>query len=126
MVLMPFSLESAFYIVCAAVALGSGLAIQFIRGPMVRRPPRPVAAIHGVLGAAGLAALLEMLRHGLPPSAMGTTGFTPASAILFALALALGLLMALRQRRPAGVLVAIHASLAIAGFVVLWTVVSLG
>lgn len=126
---MPSPLESSFYLLGAAVALGSGLAIQFIRGPAVRPAPRPVAAVHGVLGAAGLAALLLALRRGLPPSATGTAGFVPAAAILLGLALVAGLLIALAawpRRRPAGVLVAIHASAAVAGFVVLWTVMSLG
>ena len=47
-------------------------------------------------------------------------------ALLLGIALLLGLVIGLRRRRPAGVLVAVHASMAIAGFVVLWTVVSLG
>ena len=115
----------AFWLFCAAVALGGGLAIPYLRGSS-RRPPWPVAAIHAAFGAAGLAALLIAIRRGLPPSAMGTAGFAPAAAILLALALTLGVMFALRRRRPAGVLVAVHASLAIAGFVVLWTVVSLG
>ena len=73
--------------------------------------------------------LLVALRRGLPPSAAGTTGFAPAAAILLGFALAAGLLIAVatyRRRRPAGLLVAIHVSLAVAGFVVLWTVMSLG
>jgi len=85
--------------------------------------------MHGTLGAAGLAALLRALRRGLPPSATGTAGFGPAAALLLGLALALGLAIAhaaRRQRRPAGVLVAIHASVAIVGFVVLWTLIGLG
>lgn len=126
---MHFSLEAAFYILCAAVALGGGLAIHFMRGKELRRPPWPVPAVHGVLGAAGLAVLLFVLRRGLPPSAEGTAGFGPAAAVLLGLALAAGLgiaLAACRGRRPPGLLVAVHASLAIGGFVVLWTVVSLG
>jgi hypothetical protein len=82
--------------------------------------------VHGVLGTAGLAALLLALRAGLPPSAMGTEGFGPAAAGFVALAFVLGLAIALFRRRPPGVLVAAHASLAIAGFVVLWTLASLG
>jgi LPXTG-motif cell wall-anchored protein len=69
---------------------------------------------------------LLVLRNGLPPSAMGTTGFVPAAAMLLGIALLLGLVIGLRRRRrPPGALVAVHASVAIAGFVVLWAVVSL-
>ena len=122
-------LELAFYLVCAAVALGGGLALHFLRGREVARPPWPAAAAHGVLGAVGLAVLLLVLRQGLPPSAEGIAGFGPAAAVLLALALAAGLGIAFaarRGRRPPGLLVAVHAGVAIAGFVVLWAVVSLG
>jgi hypothetical protein len=122
---MTFSLPLAFYLCCAAVAIGAGLAFPYFRGAG-RRLPWPIGAAHGALGTAGLTALLFVLRNGLPPSAMGTTGFAPAAAVLLGIALLLGLVIGLRRRRPAGVLVAVHASVAIAGFVVLWTVVSLG
>ena len=128
-VLRLSAIDFAFDILCAAVALGAGLAIHYMRGPAVRRPAWPIGLAHGVIGAAGLAILIFALRRGLPPSAAGTTGFAPAAAALLALALVFGLVLAYaaaRRRRPAGLLVAIHASLAIAGFVVLWTVVSLG
>jgi hypothetical protein len=122
-------LELAFGLLCVAVAIGGGLAIHFLRGPAMRRPPWPIPFVHGMLGAVGLAALLVALNRGLPASATGTAGFGPAAALLLGLALAVGLVIAFaaaRRQRPAGLLVAIHASLAIAGFVVLWTLVSLG
>lgn len=119
------TLGFAFYLLCAAVVLGGVLVLPYL-GVSSRRLPWPVRSAHGVMGAAGLAALLAALWHGLPPSAMGTGGFGPASAFVLALALILGLAMALLRGRPAGVLVAFHASLAIAGLVVLWTVVTLG
>jgi hypothetical protein len=122
-------LSLAFAILCVAAAIGGGLAIQHLRRAPERRPPWPIPLAHGALGAAGLAMLLWALRRGLPPSTMGTAGFGPAAALLLGLALALGLVIlqaAWRGRRPPGVLVAIHASLALAGFVVLWTLVSLG
>jgi len=65
----------------------------------------------------------------LPPSATGTTGFGPAAAVLVSVALMLGLAIAhaaWRRRRPAGVLVGIHVSVAVAGFVVLWALLGLG
>jgi hypothetical protein len=115
---------TAFYLCCAAVTLGCVLAVPYLRGA-ARRVPWPIGVVHGALGGAGLAALLLMLRNGLPPSAMGTTGFVPAAAMLLGIALLLGLVIGLTRRRPPGALVAVHASVAIAGFVVLWAVVSL-
>jgi hypothetical protein len=122
---VSFDLTFAFWLLCAAVVLGGALALPYLHH-VLRRLSRPIRIAHGALGAAGLAALLLVLRRGLPPSTEGTTGFGPAAAVLLVLALTLGLLIALRRRRPPGLLVATHASLAIAGFVVLWTLVSLG
>ncbi|HLY80848.1 MAG TPA: hypothetical protein VKQ70_15805 [Caulobacteraceae bacterium] len=119
-------LRPAFALLCAAAALGGGLALVYLQG---RRPGAWVALAHGALGAAGLVFLLLALGRGLPPGAMGTAGFAPMAAGLLALALALGIAMeaaAWRQRRPAGALVATHAGLAVAGLVMLLAVVALG
>ena len=122
---MICGLTFAFYLLGAAVALGGGLAVHFMRGAAARRPPFPILLAHGVLGAVGLGLLLLALHRGLPPSAAGIAGFGPAAAVFIALALLLGAAIALFRTRPQGVLVVFHASLAIAGFVMLWTVVSL-
>jgi hypothetical protein len=118
-------LETAFYILCAAVALGGALTLPYLR-VTARRLPWPIRLTHGVVGAVGLATLFWALYLGLPPSTMGTAGFGPASVVFIGLALILGLAIALFRLRPPGVIVAFHAGLAIAGFVVLWTVVGLG
>lgn len=112
----------AFWIGCAAVLIGSILAMLYIRGPQARPAPWSVAAIHGALGAASLGALIAALRIGLPRTGMGTAGFGVIAAGLYTLALGLGLWLAFaawRRRRPAGALVGAHAGVAIAGFVLL-------
>jgi hypothetical protein len=119
----------AFILLAVAAAAGALLAIPFMRGKEVRRAHWVVTLGHGVLGAAGVVVLLVGLWRGVPVSGMGTAGFGPGAAVLFGLALALGVFIALAsfaRRRPAATLVAVHASLAIAGLVVLWAVVSLG
>lgn len=118
------SLSLAFWFLCATVALGGALALPYLHAT-ARRMPWPIRVAHGVVGTAGLAALFAALYRGLPPSAMGTAGFGPTAAVFIGLALVLGLATALFRVRPTGVLVAFHAGLAIVGFVVLWTVVSL-
>jgi hypothetical protein len=99
-----------------------------MRGATARRAPWPIQAAHAALGAAGLAMLVLTLRLGLPASDTGTGGFGLLATSLLTLALLLGLAIAFIpvRRRPTGVLIAIHASFAVAGFVVLWTLVALG
>lgn len=120
-------LDLAFWVLCAAVAIGSGLAIAYLRGPQAKPPPRFIAFAHGLLGGASLVALIAALRSGLPQTGMGLSGFGVIAAGLLALAFAFGLMLFLsgRRRRPAGALVGAHASLAIAGFVVLLSLVAL-
>lgn len=110
-------------------AVGALLAIPFLRGRDVRRAHWAVTLGHGALGTAGLAVLVAALWQGVPASRMGTAGFGTTAALLLVLALALGVLIALisfGRRRPGAALIAVHASLAIAGIVVLWALVSVG
>ena len=122
-------LQLAFAVLCAAVLTGSVLAFLYARHAQPSAARKAASPIHGALGAAGLVALVLALLRGLPPSRMGTAGFAPTAAALLAAALCLGLVLALvtwRRRRPAGALVGVHASFAIAGFVLLLALVALG
>lgn len=122
-------LHIAFAILAATALIGVGLAALYLRGPSAPRLPLALPLAHGALGAAGLAFLIVVLRHGLPPADNGTGGFGLIAAGFFGLALVLGLLIASvawRGRRPGGLVVATHASVAIAGFVVLVALVALG
>jgi hypothetical protein len=119
----------ALAILGVAAAVGALLAIPFLRGKDARRAPWVVTLGHGALGIAGLGVLLFGLWQGIPTSGMGTAGFGPGAAVLFGLAFAVGVLIALAssgRRRPGATLVAVHGSLAIAGLVVLWVLVSAG
>lgn len=122
-------LQLAFAILAAAALFGAGLAIRYLRGPSAPRLPQALPLAHGSLGIAGLLILLiAVLRHGLPSTDNGTAGFSLIAAGFFGLALVLGLLIAAlvwRGRRPGGLVVATHASIAIAGVVVLAALVAL-
>jgi len=122
-------LRVAFDVLIAAAAMGGGLAVLYLRGAGATTPHPALPLAHGALGAFGLALLVAVLRRGLPPAVDGTSGFGIIAAAFLGLTLALGLLIAFAQwrgRRPGGLLVATHASLAIAGVVVLATLVALG
>lgn len=118
----------SFGLLCAAAGIGAGLAIHYMRGPAARPLPAGIAALHAGLGAASLLLLLLTLRRGLPRGGMGTAGFGPGAAAFISLALALGLVLAhaaWRRRRPPAILVGTHASLAVAGLVLLLALLAL-
>ncbi|HEV2160928.1 MAG TPA: hypothetical protein VGR52_01650 [Stellaceae bacterium] len=124
-------LQLAFAVLAAAALFGAGLAVRYLhlRGPSAPRLPQALPLAHGSLGVAGLILLIAVLRRGLPSTDNGTVGFGLIAAGFFSLALVLGLLIAAlawRGRRPGGLVVGTHASVAIAGVVVLAALVALG
>jgi len=119
-------LSLALVILSAAVALGVALALVHLRGSL---PSRPFGALHGVVGAAGLGALLLALRG--PPRGVltGVASFGAIAAVLAAVALVVGLgiaALARRGRGGLGLVIAVHATLAITAYVLLLAYVSLG
>jgi hypothetical protein len=119
-------LALALVILSAAVLFGVVLALLRLRGS---RPAWQVGALHGVTGAAGLGALLLALRGPSRGVLTGVTSFGMAAAVLAAAALAVGLEIAAvgqRLRRGAGLVIAVHGTLAIIAYVLLLAYVSLG
>jgi hypothetical protein len=112
-------LIAAFIALTAAVTLGTALAVLYLRRMTA---PWPLAAVHGLLGIGGLCCLA--LSLGGPPRGadLGVASFGTTSAVLLAVAAlaGLGTLFTHRlRRRPAGTLIALHAMLAVSGFVIL-------
>ena len=102
--------------------------VLYLNGPSARPPRAAIRIAHAALGASGLAVLLYALWRSPLQAGMGTAGFGVIAGGLLALTLAVGLLLAHvtpRRRRPAAVLVGAHASLAIAGLVMLLALVAL-
>jgi hypothetical protein len=115
-------LTAAFGILSAAVLLGAALAVLFMRGPAAPRAPWPVAALHGLLGLTGLCCLALSLRGPPRGAEFGVASFGAISTVLIALAALVGLGVFFTYRlkgRRAGGLIALHATLAISGFVIL-------
>ena len=123
---MPVILVAAFVILGVAVLLGSVLAILHLRtlkaGTPPQPPPWPLAALHGILAIAGLACLVLALRGPPRGLAQGTASFGIIAAALIVLAalFGAGLLAAhVFKRRIAGIMLGVHAMLAVSGFVIL-------
>jgi hypothetical protein len=103
----------AVWVLTVAVAAGSGLALWYLRG--VSRPPFVAGIAHGLVGAAGLVVLVLALKG--PPRGVqaGVGSFGTIAAVLFGGAVVSGVLIL--RRSP--VVMAIHAGIAITGYVLL-------
>jgi hypothetical protein len=116
-------LTAAFVILAIAVGLGAVLAVLHLRTNRIAAPPPwPLGAVHGILALVGLGCLALALRG--PPRGVeqGTASFGVIAAVLFVLAALLGArLLAARvfKKRIGGGTIAIHATLAVSGFVIL-------
>jgi hypothetical protein len=115
-------LTAALTIVTVAVLLGSVLAVMHLRTDGAGAPPRTLAALHGFMAVAGLGCLVLALRGPPRGLAQGTAAFGMIAATLMAAAAVLGVgfvAARLRKRRLPGLLIGIHATLAVSGFVIL-------
>jgi hypothetical protein len=122
-------LIAAFIILGITVLLGSVLAVLHLWTDGTAAPPWKFAALHGLLAIAGLSCLALALRG--PPRGLdqGIASFGIIAAALIALAALFGagfVAMRLLKRRPVGVLIGIHATLAVSGFVIVTVYVLAG
>ncbi len=115
-------LNWAAYLLTAAVLAGLGLSVLANTRPSRARVWLP-GALHGVVGAAGFALLVAGVASGPVRGAQqGASSFGTAAAGLVAGGLALGTMLAvgrLRAKPPAMLVVALHATLGVAGLVML-------
>src|SRR5262245_54660945 len=115
-------LSLSFGLLLVAALLGGGLATAHLRGGPASSPNWPIGGLHALLGIGGLVALLLSLRGPPRGEAMGVAGFGRIAAALLATALLSGLAILLRRlgrRRLPGLVIGIHATLAISGITVL-------
>ena len=114
----------AFWVLTLAVAAGTVLALWHLRATDgASRPPLAAGIAHGIVGAAGMAILLLALQGPARGVAAGVGSFGAVSAVLFAGALLTGVILLLRRK---GTVMAIHAGIAITGYVLLLAWSSLG
>jgi hypothetical protein len=115
-------LVAAFIVLGVVVLLGCALAVLHLRSNGAGTPPWPLAALHGLLAMVGLCCLALALRGPPRGLAQGMASFGAIATALIALAalVGAGLLTAhILKRRIAGVMIGIHATLAVSGFVIL-------
>ena len=118
----------SFALLLIAAASGSVLAMLGFR-PEVPPPVQIYGVLHGCLGAGGFATLLMALRGPPRGVAMGVGSFGAIAAVLLGVALLAGLIMLairLRAQHVSGLIIGIHATIAISGIVVLATYTLLG
>ncbi len=108
---------AAFLVLLLATLTGFGLIAPRLAGSSWW-PHWSLPALHGALGATGLALIILRLSQASSSHA-SHGGFGRLAAILFASALAIGLLFLARIRRGYSLLLAIHACLAITALVAL-------
>jgi hypothetical protein len=112
----------SFVLLLIAALLGTALAALHLRAGNHRPPRWLLGALHGSLGIVGLGVLLLAL-HGPPHGeAMGVGAFGRIAAVLLAVALLVGLAVLaarLRYRRVPGLVIGIHATIAVSGVVIL-------
>ncbi|HBK04260.1 MAG TPA: hypothetical protein DDZ81_00165 [Acetobacteraceae bacterium] len=108
----------AVWVLTVAVAAGTILALWHLRATdAASRPPLAAGIAHGLVGAAGFAALLVAVRG--PPRGVdtGVGSFGIIASALFAGAIGTGVAVLLLRRKP--IVMAVHAGIAITGYVLL-------
>jgi hypothetical protein len=121
-------LTAAFVILGIAVLLGCLLAVLYLRTEG-DAAPWPLAALHSLVAVGGLFCLVLALRG--PPRGVeqGTASFGIIAVTLIGSAALIGvgsLVMHLLKRRLPGILIGIHATLAVGGFAILAAYVFVG
>jgi hypothetical protein len=116
----------AFWVLSVTVGLGAFLAFMYLRAKPVLSSV--VAISHGSLGAFGIIVLTYALSRGpIRGVAYGASSFGLVAVVLGGLAVLLGLGIALltrRSNRRVGLIIGVHASVAIAAYILLMTYVS--
>jgi hypothetical protein len=113
---------AAFIIVAITVLSGSALGVMHLQSEGRTTPPCLLAALHGIFGIGGFGCLVLALRgpaRGLDQT-IGSFGMIATALIALAALLGVSFIATrLLKRRPAGILIGIHATLAVSGFVIL-------
>jgi hypothetical protein len=103
------------------VLLGGALAIQIMRRP-THAPSRVLVWLHGIAALLSYGVLIVALMGPARGAATGTQSFGLVAAVLLLLAAVIGIVslgLHLVRRRMPGIVIGIHASIAVFGYVIL-------
>jgi len=115
-------LTAALIALTIVVLIGSWLAVLHFDGRPPQRVPWAGALVHAAVALGGFALLAAALQAPPRGADQGTAGFGIAAAVLFALAIVVGLAIFLRFRiakKGATALVGVHATFAVSAIVIL-------
>lgn len=111
-------LEAAFWILGMTVAAGLALGCFYLQERPIRGWARWTSVGHGLLGVTGSTLFFASMAAGASDrSGMGQA----ATALLVGTLIGAAVVMVaqVRRRRPSGLVVAVHATLGVAGYVIL-------
>lgn len=114
-------IDASLILLVLAASLGAYLVIGLLRATKPRPPDRLIGLVHGAIGAVGMLELVVGVGHLHGLQKRGLAGFGGTAEILTGLAILLGLLVvnwSWQGRRPPGLVVAVHASVAITAIAV--------
>ncbi|MDD2877566.1 MAG: hypothetical protein PHT60_09375 [Acidiphilium sp.] len=118
-----------FGILVVAAALGGYLASGYLRDIPPSNVNRMIGVVHGAIGTLGFMGLVVALARPEPLATIGLRGFGRGAEVLLGLALGFGLLVVLASwqgKRPSGLVIGVHASVAITAIVLVSAIVVLG
>ncbi len=116
-------LNAAFWILSATVAAGLAIACFYLLERPIRGLARLLSVGHGLLGVAGSTLLFVPIASGASDrNGMGRA----ATGLLIATLIGAAVLVfaQVRRRRPPGLVVMLHATLGVAGYVILAAYIS--
>ncbi len=111
-------LNTAFWILAITVAAGLAISCFYLQERPIRGVARWISLAHGLLGVTGSTLFLALMAAGAPDrSGMGQVAASLLVGTLIGAAMVV--LAQVRRRRPSGLVVALHATLGVAGYVIL-------
>ncbi len=111
-------LDAVFWILGVTVAAGLAVGCFYLQERPIRGLARWISVAHGLLGVTGSTLFFTVVAAGAPDrSGMGQIAASLLAGTLMGAAVVV--LAQIRRRRPSGLVVALHATLGAAGYVIL-------